>query len=195
MTAVTCFRKVTIETQEEWTQEVLIQMRSKTFQIFICRKPYIIFYDFCKKKQQLWGCKYKKFKGPMWKRVYTHWFHLVLQPEGGVPAFLAERRDASSRCGGLSDRLPPLPAGLHCVQNEPQQGAVLLAPTTFLFPASTQKAQSWLTCLRVSPVCDRGAGVVTSGSGVGWDRWPPGRLYWRKFFPLFQRRGEVYSET
>lgn len=46
----------------------------------------------------------------------------MLQPAGCVEGCFIKRRDGGSRRGDLSDRLPSLPARLHAVQNEPQQG-------------------------------------------------------------------------
>lgn len=47
----------------------------------------------------------------------------VLQPSSTrVQVFLVGWRDGGSRRGDLPDRLPSLPARLHALQNEPQQG-------------------------------------------------------------------------
>ena len=51
---------------------------------------------------------------------------------GRVEVCLIKRRDGGSRRGELSDRLPSLPARLHAVPNEPQQGNTNLPkPTCF----------------------------------------------------------------
>lgn len=46
----------------------------------------------------------------------------ALQPAGSFECCFIKWRDGGSRHGGLSDRLPALPARLHAVQDEPQQG-------------------------------------------------------------------------
>lgn len=61
-----------------------------------------------------------------WWFVLTFECHPVLQPAGRFEVRLIKWRDGGGRCGDLSDRLPSLPARLHAVQNEPQQGTTNL---------------------------------------------------------------------
>lgn len=68
----------------------------------------------------LFGLKNKIYQ--FWWVVPIFVYLLVLQPSGRVEVCFIKRTDGGSRCGDLSGRLPSLPARLHAVQDEPQQG-------------------------------------------------------------------------
>lgn len=121
-------------------------------------------------------------------------FCFPLQASSRVQSGITQRRDRCSGCGHMPRRLPSLPAGLHAVQDEPQQGGAKPFMFFFLgllacFSLSTRgTVVTRFVCVSLT-VCLSGAGACAGGPGVSGDRRLPGQLNGRKFFPLLQWRG------
>lgn len=98
-------------------------------------------------------------------------FKFALQPAGSFECCFIKWRDGGGRHGDLSDRLPALPARLHAVQDEPQQGDTNLqnkCPYGQSFCYLELNISPVCVCVWTS-VCVCGAGATTSRPGVSGD--------------------------